>query len=175
MTPETTIRFFKQVLATDSGMWGIWDINEYAHIMNYDDWEKFFLENVDMQEQIVRSKFIPITIHSDGVFEFETRVGTMGELAVLSEDEKKMVVVASEKYGLNASGKVGVSGIEHIDGKFQEESVCIIPLQGWYSAVVYLIDREKNPDAPDFIILLNQEAEYSHQFSTRLKTFEQKI
>ena len=61
-------------ISTMSGMWALWDYEEYKNISSVEEWEKSFLEDSDIEKQIDISKIVPINIYSDGCFKFNIKI-----------------------------------------------------------------------------------------------------
>ncbi len=169
----------KKVLVTGSGMWGLWDYNEYKNIQSYDDWDKLFCEDDDIKGEILKSKFVPININTDGCFEFCIKLNE-----VLSDREKQYVVVQSEKYQLITDGVLYLSGLEFINKDINETNTVAINLNsGEYAITIYLIewDKEpgmKNPDGTpndnalsDFIVQIEEVSENNTGYRKEIKTF----
>jgi len=137
-------------LATDSGMWALWDHARFAQVTGYDTWEPELLENDDILRHVEAGALVPINIGSDGVFEFEVRVGSAGAPAELSERERRYLTVSSEPYRFVATGKAFVSGIEHIHGEPEPGST--LPLRlgpGTYAVTVHMIAWDDEPGSKD--------------------------
>lgn len=157
----------RKTLSTDSGMFGIWDPKSFKMIIDYDTWEKEFLEDNDILQHIIKGTFIPIYFHSDGAFEFEVRIGTKGNVQNLSDREKKYLVVSSECYKFKSNGELCLSGIEYIERNPDENVAHLAISKGEYSAIINIIawddeegmkeeDGTPTPDAlPDIIIIMN--------------------
>lgn len=176
------INKLRKTLVTDSGMHCIWDPFYFSNIDDYDSWERELLEDDDILQHIGKGKFIPINIHSDGVFEFEVRVGTTEFFERLTERERKYLVVSSEEYRFLSKGSVCISGIEHVGNDPDEYTGCLAIESGEYSTIVHLIGWNdepgmKEPDGtpkaealPDFIIIMNPSTN-SKEYRVDLNTF----
>lgn len=172
---------YKKDLSTGCGMFGLWDYEAYKNIDDYDKWEPLFCEDEDIEKQIERKHFVPVNIHSDGCFGFVLKIDDE-----LNEREQKYVCVKSEEYLLKTSGKVVLSGIEHIDGGVKDNKAVIIDVPaGNYSVTVHLISWEDeegayldngeiNPNAlPDFVILLKSNANTDKLYRESINTFSE--
>jgi hypothetical protein len=172
----------RNILKTDSGMFGIWDENYFYDVIDYDSWEQELLEDNNICNRIKLGHLVPININSDGAFEFEIRVGDDAELNVR---EKKYTLVSSEPYLFRSQGKLNISGIEFIE-KDPDESVgsLVIP-SGSYQVYIHLIDWEDEPNSkesdgkplkdalPDFLVLLKNYSESSSDiFRTKIESFD---
>ena len=172
---------YRKDLATDCGMWGLWDSEAYKSIDNYDKWEPLFVEDEDIQKQVESTSFIPIYIHSDGVCSFEVKID-----GSLSEREKKYICVSSEKYLFHSSGKAYLSGIDNIGFTFNENEVLELPLaEGYYAVTVHLISWDEEPGAylengeispdalPDFIVIIESGAAPDGAYRKNIETFDE--
>ena len=64
----------KKAVSTSSGMWGLWDYEEYRVVVTYEDWDALFCEDDAIKQQIAKAKFVPINIQSDGCFQFRVKI-----------------------------------------------------------------------------------------------------
>src|SRR5579862_146009 len=99
---ETLIR---DTFATDSGMLGLWSPSAFTHIHDFDEWEKEFVKDADIERHIISHAFVPIYIHSDGRFVCEVRRVVPGELS-LTERESAHLFMASESYLIQSDGEL---------------------------------------------------------------------
>lgn len=172
---------YKKILSTNSGMWGIWDYETYKHIDEYDKWDKLFCEDEDIIKQIKNKTFIPAYIFQDGSCSFTVKIDEE-----LNEREEKYVCVKSEPYLLKTSGKVVVSGIEHIDKKLNDTNTIIINLpSGEYSVKIFLLSWDEEPGAylengevnpnalSDFVIIIQSNANSDIQYREKINTFSE--
>lgn len=172
-------RASEKALATESGMWMLWDYAQYQSIHTYEEWDALFCEDADLKKQIALAKAVPVNIGADGAFQFRVKVDTP-----LDERERSYVHIQSEPYLLKSDGAVVLSGVEYISGDVQEPECIQLDLHaGSYSVVVYLIDWEREPgmvlrdgspapDAlPDFIICLQSLFRDSGTYRKALETF----
>lgn len=170
----------EKAIATMSGMWALWDYEEYKNITSLEQWEKCFLEDEEILKQIDISKLIPINIHSDGCFQFRIKINEP-----LDNRENKYILVKSDKYLLKSSGTTILSGIESIAGNVRDDKCIKFELErGFYNIVVYLIEWDAEPNMklsngkpspnalPDFIISINK-ANSSENYRKSLETFNQ--
>lgn len=172
---------YKKNLHTASGMWGLWNYNEYKHIDDYDKWEPLFCEDEDIVKQIESWNFVPIYIFEDGCRSFTVRVDEE-----LSEREKDYICVQSEEYLLKSTGKVIVSGIDEINQTLSLGNVIELNLpEEYYSVRVYLLawdeepgaymeNGEISPDAlSDFVVIIKSNANLEAEYRTRINTFSE--
>ena len=171
----------EKAIYTGSGMWILWDYEQYKGIDSYDDWEPVFLEDEDIEKQIEIAKAVPINIHSDGCFQFRIKVNEE-----LDERESKYVCVKSEEYRLVTDGVIVLSGLENIYGNVTEDECIKVKVEkGGYSVTVYLIewaaepgmkkeDGSPMPDAlPDFIVLIQDERTVGKEYRKAVDTFDE--
>jgi hypothetical protein len=170
----------KKVLATDSGMWGIWDYYTYSHIDSYEDWDKIFYENINIEKQIVQNTFVPINIRQDGSFEFQVKINDK-----LDNREEKYLLVKSKPYLFQTAGKIKLCGIEKIEKNIKENDCLTLDIEkGKYTINICLIqwDQEPNmrlengtpkPNAlPDFIVLINSVENENIEYNKNIETFK---
>lgn len=172
---------YRQDLNTSSGMWALWDYDTYKDVDDYDKWEPLFCEDADIEKQISRKSFVPITIHEDGCFAFTLKVNEG-----LNEREQKYLCVKSEEYLFYTSGKTVLSGIDYIDASVKEKDAIILNLpEGHYSVVIcllswdeepgaYLEDGSISPDAlSDFVVLVKPAEVGKQSYRNSVETFEE--
>jgi len=80
---------------------------------------------------------VPINIHSDGAFRVTVRADPKS-MPLLSAEEERRVVVASDTYRLATSGRIGVSGIEYV-GRVDDRVTEGRLEPGAYGAIVHLM------------------------------------
>lgn len=170
----------RQVLATMSGMWGIWDYDSYNMIDSYDSWAPVFEEDETIIQQIKEHHFIPINIMSDGAFQFAIKRND-----ILSDREKRYLTVESKEYLYHTTGKTIVSGIEYINKSIDaSEGIEIELAPGYYEIKVCLVEWDSEPGAynkdgsvnenalPDFIIMINNVENLKETYREEMGTFE---
>jgi hypothetical protein len=178
----------RKALATGSGMWGIWDSSYFPAIKDYATWERELLEDSLKDSDILRhvraGQFVPINIGSDGVFEFEVRVGSSDSPTRLDPRERQFLIVASDPYRFNSKGELNASGIEAVGAVPGEDVASLKVLPGAYSILVHLIGWDREPGAkdgrgrptsnalPDFVVLANPTVSGNDPFRTELRTFK---
>lgn len=172
----------EKAISTASGMWGLWDYAEYITVTSYTEWENLFCEDEDIKKQIIKNKFVPIYIHSDGCFQFRVKLDE-----ALNDREKQYVLVQSEEYLFDTSGKAILSGIENIDKAFSDENGISLDLKpGKYRVSICLIEWDMEPNMklsdggphpealPDFIILIRSNiSNDKKQFRQDIETFNE--
>jgi hypothetical protein len=177
----------RKVLATDSGMFAVWERTGFAHIVDYDSWEKELLEDANIARHIKSGALVPIDFGSDGVCEFELRVGGFEQKAALTSRERDYLTVSSALYRLRSSGTVCLSGIEYIGRELESEGVGVLEIPaGEYAVTVHMIawdgepgakDAQGNPGPnalPDFVVLANPTEHDEMEFSISLETFSRR-
>jgi len=157
----------RKTLATGSGIHCLWNPSYFSSITDYDSWEKELLEDEDILRSIKSGNFVPININSDGVFEFEVRVGTSELFQELSKREKKYLTISSEKYRYVSNGLACISGIEYVCSSPDENVGTLAIENGEYEVTVHLIGWDEEPNMinvdgtpkqealPDFIVIMN--------------------
>ncbi len=174
----------RKVLATDSGMFAVWERTSFAHIVDYDSWEKELLEDANIARHIKSGALVPIDLGSDGAYEFELRVGSFEQKAALASRERDFLTVSSALYQFRSSGTVCLSGIEYIGGELESEEVGVLKIpSGEYAVTVHMIawdgepgakDAQGNPGPnalPDLVVLANPIEHEKMEFSISRETF----
>lgn len=169
----------EKAIATNSGLWGLWDYYQYKNVNSYDEWEKLFCEDKDILKQIDISKFVPININSDGCFQFRIKLNEP-----LDERESRYILVKSDEYLLNTDGTVILSGIENIDCAVRDNECIRFNLnKGYYSIVIHLIEWDAEPNMkledgtpshnalPDFIVSIQPTNNINKSYRKELDTF----
>lgn len=164
-------------------MFGVWDSRHFSNINDYDAWETELLEDEDIERHIIAGHFVPINIHSDGVFEFEVRVGETGAPGSLSAREKQYLTVSSEAYLFRSTGELNISGIEFVEAAPEGNVGTLQIPSGDYTITVHLIAWDEEPGAkdaqgnptvealPDFVILLNRSDKMAQSYRNEINTF----
>ena len=165
-------------LHTDSGMLGIWNMETFEHINDYDSWDKELCEDKDIIGHIESGTFVPIDL-GDGVFSVDVRIGTPEDM---SDREREYLLVPSKPYLLKSSGQVAVSGIEFISGEKSSKYTSFHLDSGDYSVFLNLIDWNQEPGAldesgkptknslPDLIIFISKQEE--KEYRKEIQTFD---
>jgi hypothetical protein len=175
-------QMLRKTLQTDSGMFGVWEDNYFLNIIDYDSWEKELLEDSDILNKVKLGHLVPININSDGVFEFEIRVGDSAELSVR---EAKYKLVSSEPYLFRSQGSLNISGIEFIEKSKCESVGSLVILPDIYQVVIHLIAWDDEPNSkdlngepskgalPDFVVLVKHCSESDFDsFRTKIESFD---
>lgn len=157
----------RKTLTTGSAMFGLWERRNFENVVNYDSWSEELLEEEDIERHTTAGHFVPITNYSDGVFDFELRIGTDDERCEVNEREQSYVTETSESYLFRSEGELNISGIEFIGATLDSDVGHLDIPAGPYTVTVYQIDwadepgvtdDEGNPTEaalPDFLIILN--------------------
>ncbi len=169
-----------QALATDSGMWGLWDYSEYQNIDSYDEWEPLFCEDETILSQIAKEKFVPIYIHSDGCLQFQVQIDLP-----LNDREKKCLIAQSQPYLFSSSGKAVLSGIEAIGKNVSPQRGLLFDLPaGKYAVTVSMLNWHKETGTvqedgkpapntlPDFIVSISSDAKEDMRYRQDVETFD---
>ena len=106
----------RKMISTMSGMWALWDYEQYKNIDSFEDWEDLFLSDESIEKQIDLATFVPINMHIDGTYQFEVKINEK-----LTERENKYILKKSEKYLLKTNGLVFISGIECISNNVRDD------------------------------------------------------
>ena len=138
-----------QAIATDSGMFALWDAKTFEHITDYDLWEIELCEDEDIQKHILAGAFVPINIGADGGFQFVVRVGNQNAPATLSIREALYLVVSSEPYLLLTTGNTFISGVEKISSDYLDEIPRILLEQGRYTVTIHMLNWEAEEGVRD--------------------------
>jgi len=168
----------RRTYQTDSGMLCMWDYDSFKHIHDYDSWDEELCEDEDISRNIQKSSFVPLNL-GDGVFEVDVRIGAGN----LSEREKEYLLVPSQPYLLTTSGKVCISGLEHVSRDL-DDGISVIELSpGQFVVQIYLIDWNQEPGAvdvdgnptdialPDMIVYISDTISPNMAFRTEIETF----
>jgi hypothetical protein len=161
--------FLGGVYATDSGMLCVWNPDPFASVVDYDTWEPELCEDEDILRHIKAGSLVPVGIHHglDGAFGVHLRVGDAEQPAELTEREAEYILGQSEPYRFRSTGRLCLSGLEHVEGQPGRQVGCVPVPDGEYAVRVYLIawddepgmkDRRGRPKPgalPDFVVLAN--------------------
>ncbi|MBN2652577.1 MAG: hypothetical protein JXR63_09345 [Spirochaetales bacterium] len=166
---------------TDSGMLCLFNYANFTHVVDYDSWDKELCEDKDIIRHIEQGEFVPISF-GDGAFDVIIRIN---EEAVLSEREKKYLVVQSKPYKLISTGKVCLSPLETVGKEISDRLYQFSLPSGTYKVIVNMIEWGEEPGAldekgrptpaalPDFIIFIEKITNSQNEnFSTSVETFE---
>ena len=174
----------RRTLITGSGSFGVWDSQPFSNVHDYDTWEAELLEDDDLERHITAGHFVPITLYTDGAFEFEVRVGSGAERSSLSAREQAYLKLSSEPYRFCSVGELNISGIEFIEATPREDVGRLQISAGEYTVTVHLIEWEKEPGAkdtqghptpdalPDFVVLVNQPEGTGQRYCQETSTFD---
>ncbi len=173
----------EKMINTYSGMWALWDYENYKNIFDEEEWGNKFINDDDILKEISTSKFVPIYAHINGSRQFKIKVNES-----LDDREKQYVIATSKPYLLDTNGLVILSGIENILGDVSDQEAIKINVQkGKYEVIAYIIAWDKEPNMkladgtissnalPDFVICMNTIDEENKQFCKSPETFEEWI
>jgi hypothetical protein len=175
-------------LRTDAGMCALWNPKCFATIVDYDTWEDALLDDQDLLRHVQHGDLVPINLGGDGTWGLTVRIGPPNQ-AVLTERERRWLVVSSDPYLYVSDGELCVSGLEHIsadpdpDDRLRTTTRIGLP-SGRYQVTVHLLDWDKEPGAtdaagqptaqalPDFVVLVSPEPTTRPSYRMRLETFD---
>jgi hypothetical protein len=153
-------------IASDAGAFALWDVAAFRQVVDYDSWERELLEDDSVARHVAAGHLVPVTIGSDGAFQMLVRIGGAGGAARLSDRESRYRLISSEPYLFEVSGRVRLSGIEHISGEPSRGLEVPMP-DGQWDVTVHLIEWDAEPGAkdsngepassalPDFVVLVD--------------------
>ncbi|RJQ68157.1 hypothetical protein D5S17_33190 [Pseudonocardiaceae bacterium YIM PH 21723] len=183
MSDALTTDEVSAALATDSGMWALWDPEAIERLADDDSWEADTLEDDELVELVSAGQIVPVNIGADGSYQFVLRVvdDTTGGL---TDREKQYVSDSSAPYLFVSSGSVCLSGLECVSAE-PVGDVIELPLPpGRYQATAHLIDWSAEPGATDvngeptdnaladFVVLVHPEGTPAPGYRTSLVTFD---
>lgn len=169
----------KGTLATDAGMLCMWDANSFAGITDYDTWEAQLCEDEDIVRHIEAGKFVPLNMKCDGAFAVDIR---QANPETLNERERQYLLVPAHPYLLRTSGKVVISGLEHVSSDPGSYLELNLPA-GDYQVQANMIDWSMDPEStvnngepsanalPDMIVFVNPIPENAPEFRKSVETF----
>lgn len=173
---DTSLR---AVLPTDAGLHMVWTPSAFAHICDYDAWEKELLEDSSLERHIAAGRLVPLNLHSDGAPAIELRVETGSPDTPLPASEQAWVRATSEPYLLVSEGVVNVSGIEYMGGSADGAIRSIaLPAGRWLARVSYLEapDAARSTDQlypPDLLVRLWPEPLQPGTYRQSVETFDE--
>lgn len=174
-TPHPILR---KDLATDSGMLCVWDVPPFAGITDYDSWEKELCEDADILLHVESGHLVPLYL-GDGAYAVEVRLANP---ISMSDREREYLLVPSQPYFLRSSGRVLVSGLEHIGSDPGGYLEVILP-PGEYTVSAQLIDWTEEPGSkgsngkpsphalPDIIVFIEPAKNDATVYRKLLETF----
>jgi len=131
-------------LATDSGMLCVWDAQSFAGISDYASWEKELCEDADILRHLQAGHLVPLNL-GDGAFAVELRQGSPDSM---SAREREYLLVPSQPYLLNSTGRILISGIEQV-GSDPRRFLDLELAPGQYTVHIQLIDWIEEPGSKD--------------------------
>ncbi len=119
--------FLSGVYATDSGTLCVWNPDAFVGVRDYDTWEQELCDDEDILQHIEAGSLVPVGIHHgmDGAFGVVLRVGDADQPAKLTERETKYLRGKSEPYLFKSSGRLCLSGLEHVEGQPGSSIACV--------------------------------------------------
>jgi hypothetical protein len=157
------------VYATDAGMLCLWDPSAFPRIVDYETWEPELCEDPDILRHIKAGHLVPINTNQgvDGAFDVIVRVGDDKKKASLTEREASYILAESTPYLFKSTGRVCLSGLEHVESQPGRSVGCLPMPDGEHVAKLFFIawddepgmkDRNGRPKPgalPDFVLLVN--------------------
>ena len=174
----------RRTLITGSAAFGVWDSQHFSAVHDYETWEAELLEEEDIERHIAAGHFVPITIYSDGAFEFEVRVGVGEARSSLNSRERQHLIASSEPYLFRSAGELNISGIEFVEATPEEQVGQLQIIAGEYDIIVHHNAWENEPGAKDaqgqpspealadFVVLVNKSDGTVQNYQTEFNTFE---
>ena len=165
-------------LATDSGMLCVWDAQTFAGITDYDSWEKELCEDEDIMRHLQAGHLVPLNLGA-GAFAVELRQGSPDSM---SEREREYLLVPSQPYLLNSTGRILISGLEHVGADPRSNLDLELPT-GPYTVHIQLIDWTEEPGSkdasgsptptalPDMIVFIQPVGQDAPDYRNDLETF----
>jgi Uma2 family endonuclease len=143
--------FLGGVYATDAGMLCLWDPAAFADVANYATWEQELCEDKDIVRHIKAGHLVPVNTNRgrDGAFAVVVRLGDADQPAALTEREASYILAESDLYLLRSSGRICLSGLEHVEGQPGRAVGCLPALAGQYAVKVYFIAWDDEPGMKD--------------------------
>lgn len=170
-------------VATNAGMFLLWNPEQVARVVDYDSWESELLEDEDIGRHVAAGSAIPINIGADGAFEMVVRVGSGETPASLTEREARYLTISSDAYLFSSDGVARLTGIEDVGiGSPNAGLRASVPAGRW-SVAVNLIAWDEEPGArdssgnpghgalPDFVLLLTPARTGKYAYRQELATF----
>lgn len=171
-------------VVTGAGMLALWDVERFRGIAGDDSWELELSGERELVRHIEAGGLVPINIGADGAWQVLVRAGRPGERVRLTEREASFVLATSEPYLLVTTGRVALSGLEHIDSVGAGEAIELPVPPGRHTVTLHLIDWAAEPGSrdrngrpashalPDFVALINPERGDPGRYRVRTVTFD---
>ena len=182
MSDAVTTDEVSAALATDCGMWAVWDPEAIEQLADDESWEVETLEDEELVELVQAGQMVPVNIGADGSYQFVLRV-VEDDNGGLTDRETEYLSDTSAPYLFVSSGSVCLSGLESVSAD-SDGNVIELPLPpGRYKTTTHLIDWSAEPGAqdadgqptdtalPDFVILVRPEPQPQPDYRTSLVTF----
>ncbi len=177
---ESAVSEVERVVATDAGMFMLWQPEAFAAVHDYDSWAVELEDDADIARHVRAGHCVPVNIGQDFAAAFVVRVATDEMPAELSVREATYLVVASEPYLFESEGGAHLDGIENVGSATGPRLE--VPAGRW-AVTAHIIDWEAEPGAkqptgrpaggalPDFVVLLNRAPAEGMPFRTAVATF----
>ncbi|MFE6039904.1 hypothetical protein [Streptomyces sp. NPDC056452] len=184
MTAQQPLDEVPVTVATDAGMFVLWNPQRFENVVDYDTWEDELLEDLDIARHIQAGALVPLNVGGDGAFGVLVRSGTAIAQAGLTQREAAHCLVASQPYLFVSCGRALVGGIEEVSGDASDGVLEHSVPEGRYGVVVHLIDWQAEAGSQDeagrpvpgalsdFVVLINPVQSGQGTFRSVVQTFE---
>jgi hypothetical protein len=160
----------RKVCVTGSGWCCLWDRDGLRAVTN-ETWEDELLMAEDVSRHIRAGALIPINGFSDGGYDIEVRVGSVGARETLNEREQQHLRRTSPPFLLRSGGALCMSGVEFATFP-PDEHVALLQLPpGSYVAIVHDLDSESATELASSLVLLTPQGGETVEFATDWFTF----
>ena len=174
------------VFATDAGMLCLWNPAAFPKVVDYETWEAELCEDRDIRRHIKAGHFVPVNTNRgiDGAFAVVLRVGDGKESATRTERESRYLLAESQPYLFDCSGRVCLSGLEHVEAQPGPQVGCVPAAPGEYLVTVHFIGWDEEPGMkdrrgrpkpgalPDFVVLANPQPKGRVRFGTKVHALD---
>ena len=154
----------RKTISTDAGSMFLWDQDSFSHVTDYLTWSKELEDEPNIRMHIEAGRIVPVSWGADQASEVVARLGAPSRM---SAREKEYLLVPSQPYRFQTSGKVCISGIEMISGAPGDDVMSFEVESGAFAVYVNMIAWMDEPGAenadgspaptalPDFIVYLD--------------------
>ncbi len=154
----------RKTVSTNAGSIFVWDRNSFENITDYGTWAEQLEDEPNIRAHIEAGRIVPVSWGADCACEVVARLGAP---ARMTDREKEYVLVPSQPYRFQTTGKVGISGIEMISGQPDDQVLTFEIPPGAYAIYLNMIAWMDEPGAentdgspadnalPDFIVCLD--------------------
>ena len=154
----------RKTISTDAGSMFLWDQDSFSNVADYLTWSKELEDETNIRRHIEAGRIVPVSWGADQASEVVARLGAPSRM---SDREKEYLLVPSQPYRFQTSGKVCISGIEMISGVPGDDVMSFEVDPGAFAVYVNMIAWMDEPGAenadgspaptalPDFIVYLD--------------------